>query len=399
MILLPGIAWGNGYEITKWGKLTVSTAQGDGSVYIKDDDGKYTKTEHTKSEDDSGDGSEPSSLNISFDCRATPGKGYKFDGWREKKDSTTNFISTASDYTYTFAAASDDKNNPTSKTLHGYFSLISYNITYELGGGTNNSSNPDTYTKETEDITLGNPTRPGYTFTKWTLTSMEGDWTEPIGSEITTITKGHFGAITLTAVWDANGYKIKFEPNGGTFNGEIQNPLPYKTSDDTISLPEITREGFTFTGWTASFEPGDSDHGGWDISTGKYGNGKTITTENKYYGNVTLTAGWEKEPDPSSIKVSITGLKGDDHAIFNISYEKQGQTVNQQIAIHEYAIVKIPGGVSSVTVMPSKWTEKTYTITPPGETTQNVTAGNTTFFNFSATPKSGQNIFETSREF
>lgn len=400
MILLPGIAWGGGggYDITRWGKLTVSP-QGDGSVYIKGDDGKYTKTEHTKSEDDSGDGSAPSSLNISFDCRATPGKGYKFDGWKETI-SASNFISTASDYTYTFAAESDNENNPTSKTLYGYFSAKEYTIKYSSDGGVTVPKDQTYYITTTSiEISQNTPSRTGYTFDGWTAsytdTAGGGGWDTsksyqpgaPIPND-----GSMYGNVTLTAKWTKIPYTITYSSVETCIRLPENQTYYIETNPISLSKAIPERAGYNFTGWTAS------GGNGWNTSAAYYQPGASIDNTNKsVYGDVTLTAGWAKEADPSFIRVNVSGMLKDDHAIFNISYEKQGQTVNQQIAIHEYAIVKIPGGVTSVTVEPSKWTEKTYTITP-GETTKDVTAGNTTSFIFSA-EKSGQNIFETSREF
>ena len=46
--------------------------------------------------------------------------------------------------------------------------LKTYNITYNLDGGTNSESNPVSYNRETDTITLKDPTKTGYTFTGWT---------------------------------------------------------------------------------------------------------------------------------------------------------------------------------------------------------------------------------------
>ena len=43
----------------------------------------------------------------------------------------------------------------------------SYNITYDLSGGTLVSANPSSYTPNTPTITLNNPTKTGYEFIGW----------------------------------------------------------------------------------------------------------------------------------------------------------------------------------------------------------------------------------------
>jgi len=70
-----------------------------------------------------------------------------------------------------------------------------YNITYELNGGTNNSDNPVTYTTETDTITLKAPTKEGYLFGGW---YRDAAFTLPI----TQIVKGSSGNLTLYAKWE-----------------------------------------------------------------------------------------------------------------------------------------------------------------------------------------------------
>lgn len=74
--------------------------------------------------------------------------------------------------------------------------LESYAINYELNGGTNHAENPASY-NETEEITLKDPIRDGYTFMGWYTD-------ENFTNAITTIKKGTTGAITLYAKWEKN---------------------------------------------------------------------------------------------------------------------------------------------------------------------------------------------------
>lgn len=76
-------------------------------------------------------------------------------------------------------------------TVEAKWEINSYDITYDLAGGVNNSENPTTYTIESGLITLKNPTREGYTFLGW----YNGE------QLVTIIDSNTLENITLTAKW------------------------------------------------------------------------------------------------------------------------------------------------------------------------------------------------------
>ena len=71
--------------------------------------------------------------------------------------------------------------------------IASYDITYELNGGTNSAKNPDTY-KTGETVILACPEKADYMFAGW--------FTEPdFKNFVTEINVNHFGDLTLYAKW------------------------------------------------------------------------------------------------------------------------------------------------------------------------------------------------------
>lgn len=115
---------------------------------------------------------------------AAPTKtGYEFLGWYVEGDNSTYISAIPSTATSDYVLCADWK-------------IINYEISYVLGGGTNNLENPDTYTIE-DEITLKDPTRENYTFLRWENTSKE---------TVSKIEKGTTGAIELTAVWKDNNH-------------------------------------------------------------------------------------------------------------------------------------------------------------------------------------------------
>ena len=121
---------------------------------------------------------------------------------------------------------------------------IDYTITYNLGGGTNASSNPATYTIQSPAITLSAPTRTGYTFGGWYANS------GLTGNQVTTIGGGSTGNVQLWAKWTPTQYTITYNLGGGTNHGD--NPSTYTVESAAIALGAATRTGYQFGGWYAS---------------------------------------------------------------------------------------------------------------------------------------------------
>jgi uncharacterized repeat protein (TIGR02543 family) len=150
-----------------------------------------------------------------------------------------------------------------------------YAITYNLAGGqlADGETNPESYTIESEAITLKNPTREGYTFAGWTGTGIEGSSME------VTIAKGSMGARTYTATWTPITYTITYDLAGGTLATGESNPATYTIESEAITLKNPTREGYDFIGWT-----------GTGLSTATM----AVTIAKGSIGNRTYTATWKE---------------------------------------------------------------------------------------------------------
>ena len=152
-----------------------------------------------------------------------PATGYEAGSWNETPASDTT-ISSDAEYAYTYK-------------------LITYTITYDLDGGTVDGTNPVIYTVESDDITLTNPTREGYTFAGWTGTGLTGA-TNPV-----TIAKGSTGNREYTATWNANGdtaYTVDhYQQNlDGTYSLVETENLTGAT-DSMVTATVKAYEGFT----------------------------------------------------------------------------------------------------------------------------------------------------------
>ena len=115
-----------------------------------------------------------------------------------------------------------------------------YTITYELNGGTNAPENPAGYNVDSENITLKDPVKTGYTFAGWYKAE---DFT---GEAVTEITQDTTGNITLYAKWLEN-YTITYALDGGT--NAPENPVSYNVETETITLKAPTKDKYDFKGW------------------------------------------------------------------------------------------------------------------------------------------------------
>lgn len=78
-----------------------------------------------------------------------------------------------------------------------------------LMGGTNASQNPVTYTVESQEITISDPTKPGYTFKGWNAERGENRYSP-------TIPSGSTGDRKFEACWQANRNTVVFHGNNAT---------------------------------------------------------------------------------------------------------------------------------------------------------------------------------------
>jgi uncharacterized repeat protein (TIGR02543 family) len=154
-------------------------------------------------------------------------EGYSFEGWFADKDCKTAF-----DFT---AAVTENK------TAYAKWTPKKYEIKYELAGGVNNKSNPDSYTIESETIKLKVPTKVGFTFDGWY-------YDKKFRNAASQITKGSSGDKQFYAKWKVRTYNIIYM--AGSYGREVV-PADVKTFDESIKLKgaSYTREGYVQKGW------------------------------------------------------------------------------------------------------------------------------------------------------
>ena len=238
-----------GYKVTKDVTLTAKWTKN--TVTPTPDDG----------EDDGGNTSEATTYTVTFNTDGTETKQTVAEG--EKASKPTDPTKTG----YTFAGwyngeTAFDFNTAITQniTLTAKWSAITYTITYALDGGTNADANPATYTIETDDITLADASKDGYTFSGWKNAN---------GETVTKITKGTTGNITLTALWTtASGISVTIAP---------ASEIAVTTAEDSSTITLTADEGFTGYSWRIDGELAEDM--GWWTSVSEDGTALTLKKE------------------------------------------------------------------------------------------------------------------------
>lgn len=165
-------------------------------------------------------------LTLPLEILAPTKEAYRFLGWYDNAEFNGNPI------TEIAAGTTGDV------TLYAKWELVIYSIVYELNGGTNAETNPDTYNIENLPLTLADPTKAGYTFLGW----YNGE------TKVTEVPAGTTGEFKVEAKWQINEYTISYDLAEGAWEGTA-GVGSYTIESEDIVLPNAVRNGYKFLGW------------------------------------------------------------------------------------------------------------------------------------------------------
>ena len=173
--------------------------------------------------------------------------GYSFAGWSLSEDAAQV------DYLPGQEVLSLASEDGAEIKLYAVWAANSYTIVYD-GNASDAKNVPGQQTgiKFDEEVALasGEPTRSGYRFLGWSLTSGSIAAAYQPGDKVKGLVADEDGEVILYAVWAANSYTIAFDANGGS-NAPANIQAQY---DATVYIPRSTpsRYGYNFLGWARS---------------------------------------------------------------------------------------------------------------------------------------------------
>ncbi len=141
--------------------------------------------------------------------------GYAFDSWTDAPAIVTENV-----------------------TVTAAYNLVSYTITYTLGDGADNGSNPASYTIEDTPLVISEPARQGYIFEGWTGESLAAQ------TKKLTLGAGTFGNLAFTAVWSEKKGTPEEPIDVG---GEDVDPEDFKFAEYVKLTSDVTNLVFAST--------------------------------------------------------------------------------------------------------------------------------------------------------
>ena len=231
--------------------------------------------------------------------------------------------------------------------------METYTITYNgLENSTGAESNPTSYTAQSNDITLTNPTKIGYNFTGWTGTGLSDK------TMLVIISAGSLGDRTYTANWTAKEYKISFDLNGGELEENKTNPTSYDIESDNFKPSNPSKDGYAFEGWLLSGDTSMTISNDLTIPNGSTGDREYIAQWSliEYLISYTLNGGAATNPTSYTIESDDINL----NKPTKTGYKFAGWTGTEIDS--SSADVTIPKGSLGDREYTATWTANTYTV-------------------------------------
>lgn len=236
--------------------------------------------------------------------------GYSFVGW-QPETSVGSW-----DASQVYPAGTDLHGMHGNVTLNAVWDTETSTVTLNLGAGESISGSTSLDYAFSTPLTLNTPTKTGWKFKGWKVTTVPTDYTSSVpvdnrwiinteylaetvmenGVEVikpVTLDSGKIGDVTLTPMWEHVKYTITYNGNNGT----TPNAKEYYIDSAAFTLPTSTRNGYDFDGWTVT------DHDAvYNWTASSYAAGASISGK---YGDVTLTAQWL--PYEYTITLNVAG--------------------------------------------------------------------------------------------
>ena len=167
-------------------------------------------------------------------------------------DETYTFTRKTSSYKVTVSAKSTQVATGLNATASQTFTipaLPSYTVSYNANGGSGAPSSQTKWYGVTLTLSSTKPTRSGYTFVGWGVSTTDTDVNYSAGGSFTANQD-----FTLYAIWEKT-ITLSYNANSGSGAPSVQSATVYNATTSntfTVSSTKPTRTGYNFLGWSTS---------------------------------------------------------------------------------------------------------------------------------------------------
>lgn len=175
--------------------------------------------------------------------------GYSFSGWKV----TVAAGNWTSDSTYNANQSWSSGDFYGSVTLTAQWTAIKYTITYNANGGSM-SSTTQTYYITTALQLYSAPTKTGYAFSGWKVTSADGNWSNGYTYDAgqSWASGAFYGSITLTAQWTAWTYTITYNANNSAATTKTATSSHSYADGSALTSAPFSITGYSLIGWSTT---------------------------------------------------------------------------------------------------------------------------------------------------
>lgn len=237
--------------------------------------------------------------------------GYTFRGWLENKSTTPIAGGTV--------ISATNIGTLENKTYVAVWEENTYTITYLiLGGATGAEGNKTSYTVN-DEFTLANPVLDGYIFMGWKVNDSNTLYSNYI------VSKGSYGDLTLTAVFAAEDYTIKFDGNSDSATGKMVDVTAKYIYATTLPNSSFVLTGHTFLGWATASDATSVEYNvGDNVNLIASNAEKTVVLYAVWQAN-DYTIRFDKNHDDATGEMDdFTEKYGSKKAITTCSFERTG---------------------------------------------------------------------------
>lgn len=294
--------------------------------------------------------------NIPVSTTNSPSKeGYTFKGWNLGSESFSGgtTISSIELTNNEFYVTRDDiygkdHHRYVEKNFYAQWEATPYTITYNANGGSC-AIPSETYTIESATRNTPTPTRWGYDFKGWKVTSAEKNWTlnDVYGVDIKQLAQGLYGNVTLEAQWAIKTFPVVTTFSAGKGTSSADQIIVYNQNSSAVTIEAAKNYRITSVKVVMSIDGTDVEKINQTYNPSTNPVSSYTIPSMKIEGSTTVTVTTERVS--ADVTLSKQNLTANDCSIIIVSGGDKSYTVILTQSNKSVTLNEVPLGTYSIT--------------------------------------------------